>query len=115
MKRFSTMSMRPTPCLPLWGERVTWSQMLPTQPGCAHPRATCGAPGTISGSKTQGASEPGHLVQPPLVQVGKLACRAKKLPVNSISNSVATILCPGVLALTLLISSSVQLDGPQGK
>lgn len=23
MKRFSTMSMRPTPCLPLWGEPAT--------------------------------------------------------------------------------------------
>lgn len=28
MKRFSTMSMRPTPCLPLWGGQVTWIQAL---------------------------------------------------------------------------------------
>lgn len=40
MKRFSTMSMRPTPCLPLWGERVTRSH----RPGLdANPRGHLGA------------------------------------------------------------------------
>lgn len=29
MKRFSTMSMRPTPCLPLGGERAMWGQARP--------------------------------------------------------------------------------------
>lgn len=38
MKRFSTMSMRPTPCLPLWGERGVGSQLLPQG---FEPNVTC--------------------------------------------------------------------------
>lgn len=66
MKRFSTMSMRPTPCLPLWGEWVTgatcsqpqaWPQRPPTQllqfghiraVPTPEPRAGCQAPSQTS-------------------------------------------------------------------
>lgn len=86
MKRFSTMSMRPTPCLPLGGER------LPENHGLSRLLRGLGSDAThlagLSGAgrriPTQGvrhppgakdAKEPGHPLQWLTGQVGKLRPR----------------------------------------
>lgn len=73
MKRFSTISMRPTPCLALWGQQVTrsqglsqtWCQMPPTRlPPSGH-IWTVHTPGPHAGRQapSQDPQLRGHLSQ----------------------------------------------------
>lgn len=88
MKRFSTMSMRPTPCLPLGGERATrgqvrpqaWCQMPPTGRHSLGTRGLCPPQSPMQDVRRhlrtrERTSELGDLVLSPSVQVGKLRPR----------------------------------------